>query len=137
MCSVLWLGYDAPLALFVAIAWLMIARGRSGKLSRALLLTGVIGAVTPWITYFSYIAFVPKPVVPHHVIEDSPSFLMLIFNLLNKAGSSLDLLGYDLDLLIYPIFFGGLSILITFPLSFAFPCHAANQPESDNSINPR
>lgn len=121
LSDLLWLGYDAPLAVFLAIAWIMLAKGRRGKLSRAFLLTAVVGAVTPWIVYVAYILLVPRPIVPHHVIEDSPSFFALLFNLLNKGDKSLDLIGYNLELFFLPILVGVLSVLIIFPLSFAFP----------------
>lgn len=121
LSDLLWLGYDAPLAVFLAIAWIMLARGRRGKLSRAFLLTAVVGAVTPWVVYFAYVLLVPKPIVPHHVVEDSPSFFALLFNLLNKTDKSLDLIGYNLELFFLPILLGIASVLITFPLSFLFP----------------
>lgn len=126
----IWGWYDVPLTIFIAVAWIMLATGHRGKLSRAFLLTAVVGAITPWITYVAYVLLVPKPVIPHHVLENSPTFVDLFFNLLNKTDKSLDWIGYNLQLFFLPIFVGIASILITFPLSFAFPIRGTNKPRT-------
>lgn len=115
------LGYILVIAVLLAFALRLELTNRSGKMSRAMLISALAGIIVPLTTYLSYPYFVPSPTMPPTSTVDQNSIQEPIQVLLSIQLTALQGIGYELSRITMTFFYGVLAMAGIFLFSPLFP----------------